>query len=91
MVELLLRLDAKNYHAWAHRQWVCLTFGAWDGELEFAAAMIAEDVRNNSAWNHRETRVHDGRGRRRGEEGGGDPGASALRPPTPHAEQGGSS
>jgi protein farnesyltransferase/geranylgeranyltransferase type-1 subunit alpha len=43
--------------SWSHRQWICATFfgasGAWDGELEFAAAMIRKDVRNNSAWNHR--------------------------------------
>ena len=27
--------DAKNYHAWTHRQWVVRTFELWDGELEF--------------------------------------------------------
>lgn len=27
--------DAKNYHAWTHRQWLVRTFGLWDGEIEF--------------------------------------------------------
>ena len=58
--------DAKNYHAWAHRQWV-LTTCAGDarhitpsdtlmlylGEMDFANAMIGVDVRNNSAWSQR--------------------------------------
>ena len=44
--------DPLVYFTWC-RQWICLTFGSWDGELEFSAAMIAQDVRNNSAWNHR--------------------------------------
>jgi hypothetical protein len=25
----------------------------WDGELEYAEKLLTEDVRNNSAWNHR--------------------------------------
>ena len=43
--------------SWSHRQWVCTSFfgasGPWDAELDFAAAMLRTDVRNNSAWNHR--------------------------------------
>lgn len=45
--------DAKNYHAWAHRQLVVAAFGAWGAEMEYTAELLEEDVRNNSAWNHR--------------------------------------
>ena len=32
---MMLKDDAKNYHAWAYRQWVLETFGGdlWAGEL----------------------------------------------------------
>ena len=33
--------------------WVVRTFGLWAEELEYTAAMIDDDVRNNSAWNQR--------------------------------------
>ena len=49
----ILDMDAKNYHAWSHRQWAVRTFALWDGELEFTNGMLMEDFRNNSAWNHR--------------------------------------
>jgi protein farnesyltransferase/geranylgeranyltransferase type-1 subunit alpha len=54
-VELVLERegDAKNYHAWSHRQWVLLTFQTWENEMKFIDKLITEDVRNNSAWNHR--------------------------------------
>jgi len=45
--------DNKNYHAWAHRQWVLEEFNLWDGELVFIDHMLASDLRNNSAWNQR--------------------------------------
>jgi len=45
--------DAKNYHAWAHRQALVSAFGRWDGELEVCDRLLAQDVRNNSAWSHR--------------------------------------
>lgn len=45
--------DPKNYHTWAHRLAVVDHFGLWQEELAFTALMIAEDVRNNSAWNQR--------------------------------------
>ena len=45
--------DAKNYHAWSHRQWVLLTFNNWENELKYVDKLIADDVRNNSGWNHR--------------------------------------
>ena len=47
-------LDAKNYHVWSYRQWLVRKFNLWDdGELEATEKLIDEDVRNNSAWNHR--------------------------------------
>jgi protein farnesyltransferase/geranylgeranyltransferase type-1 subunit alpha len=62
-----LAIDSKNYHTWAYRQWVLCHFwrrdgqrrpadevaAAWDGEVLFVDSMLASDVRNNSAWNHR--------------------------------------
>ena len=34
-LEEILDEDAKNYHAWGHRQWVLRTFSLWSGELAF--------------------------------------------------------
>jgi protein farnesyltransferase/geranylgeranyltransferase type-1 subunit alpha len=48
-----LRVDGKNYHAWAHRQWALNRFKAWSRELPFVDSELAKDVRNNSAWNQR--------------------------------------
>ena len=49
----ILQGDSKNYHVWSHRQWLCSRFGAFDSELAFVDRLLASDVRNNSAWNHR--------------------------------------
>lgn len=52
----MLAKDAKNYHVWSYRQWLVRRFGLWaedSGELEAVEALLREDVRNNSAWNHR--------------------------------------
>ena len=49
----ILQMDAKNYHAWAHRQWVLKKFGLWSGELDMISRFLDDDLRNNSAWNHR--------------------------------------
>ncbi|KAI5474636.1 protein farnesyltransferase/geranylgeranyltransferase type-1 subunit alpha [Pseudohyphozyma bogoriensis] len=64
-----LSFDAKNYHTWAYRQWALCHFFApsggdtsaskenreevWKGEIEYVDRLLEEDVRNNSAWNHR--------------------------------------
>lgn len=32
---------------------VIRTYGLWDKELEFVDKLLREDLRNNSAWNHR--------------------------------------
>ncbi|KAK4936834.1 CAAX geranylgeranyltransferase alpha subunit [Elasticomyces elasticus] len=53
----ILSFDSKNYHVWTYRQWLCRRFPnpllTTDMELEAIDALINEDVRNNSAWNHR--------------------------------------
>lgn len=50
----MFELDAKNYHVWSYRQWLVRRFELWDeGELEATEKLIEDDVRNNSAWNHR--------------------------------------
>ncbi|KFM29067.1 Protein farnesyltransferase/geranylgeranyltransferase type-1 subunit alpha [Auxenochlorella protothecoides] len=51
-----LALDAKNYHAWAHRQ--AVVAAAWEesvarAELEATRQLLGEDPRNNSAWSYR--------------------------------------
>jgi len=48
-----LAADAKNYHAWAHRQAVVAAAGTWRQELKYVDQLLQEDVRNNSAWNQR--------------------------------------
>lgn len=50
---LMLAKDAKNYHVWSYRQWLVRHFGLWDSELPLVEAFLRDDVRNNSAWNHR--------------------------------------
>mmetsp|Transcript_7161 Transcript_7161/g.22915 ORF Transcript_7161/g.22915 Transcript_7161/m.22915 type:complete len:413 (-) Transcript_7161:27-1265(-) len=55
--------DAKNYHAWTHRQWVINVLGerldsqashrsVHHGEETFVARLLADDVANNSAWSY---------------------------------------
>ncbi|KAJ7064930.1 hypothetical protein C8F01DRAFT_1128787 [Mycena amicta] len=55
-VAKILAQDEKNYHTWAHRQWL-LAFhnddALWAGELDFIDAMMNKDLRNNSVWHHR--------------------------------------
>jgi protein farnesyltransferase/geranylgeranyltransferase type-1 subunit alpha len=49
----VFKVDSKNYHSWAHRQWAVANYHLWDGELEYTDQLLTEDIRNNSAWNHR--------------------------------------
>lgn len=35
------------------RQWALARFNMWDRELGFVEELLEDDVRNNSAWNHR--------------------------------------
>lgn len=50
---LILAKDAKNYHVWSYRQWLVRHFSLWDSDLPLIEAFLQDDVRNNSAWNHR--------------------------------------
>jgi len=52
-VEIILARDAKNYHAWQHRQWALKTFQLWENEMAFVERLLEDDIRNNSAWNQR--------------------------------------
>lgn len=50
----MLAQDSKNYHVWSYRQWLVQRFDLYTAEeLKWTEGMIEEDVRNNSAWNHR--------------------------------------
>jgi len=53
----ILSFDSKNYHVWTYRQWLCRQFPdsllTMDVELAAIDTLINDDVRNNSAWNHR--------------------------------------
>lgn len=52
--ESVLRGDAKNYHAWQHRQWVVYNFDLFNNyEVDYSTQMLTDDLRNNSAWNYR--------------------------------------
>ena len=51
-----LEYDAKNYHAWAHRQFLIQKYvspSAVLAELEYTRKCLESDVMNNSAWNQR--------------------------------------
>jgi protein farnesyltransferase/geranylgeranyltransferase type-1 subunit alpha len=54
-VSTMLERDSKNYHVWSYRQWLVKRFNLFDKpeELQWTEGMIDDDVRNNSAWNHR--------------------------------------
>lgn len=52
----VLEEDAKNYHAWSHRQWTLKSINMpqkWREEIMFINELLEDDVRNNSAWNQR--------------------------------------
>ena len=55
----VLGRDAKNYHVWSYRQWLVQHFCLWPSaeelgsEVPFVESLLIDDVRNNSAWNHR--------------------------------------
>lgn len=54
-LQQILAEDTKNYHVWSYRSYLIEKLGLWDvpEELSSIAAMIDDDVRNNSAWSHR--------------------------------------
>ena len=51
----ILSFDAKNYHVWSYRQWLVSHFDLFDSPQEIQAVeeLLSDDIRNNSAWNHR--------------------------------------
>ncbi|EER44737.1 CaaX farnesyltransferase alpha subunit [Histoplasma capsulatum H143] len=53
----MLALDSENYHVWTYRHWLVRHFKLWDHPQELGAVLhiFDQDVRNNSAWNHRWT------------------------------------
>ncbi|KAJ2996892.1 CAAX geranylgeranyltransferase alpha subunit [Globomyces sp. JEL0801] len=52
-VNRMIEMDSKNYHAWSYRQWLVRTHNIWEAEMKESDYWIQNDVRNNSAWNHR--------------------------------------
>lgn len=42
----------KNFNALCS-QWVVKEYKLWSDELDFCKRLLLEDIRNNSAWNHR--------------------------------------
>lgn len=51
----MFKQDAKNYHVWTYRHWLVRHFRLWDEprEIQDVDLLLSQDVRNNSAWNHR--------------------------------------
>jgi protein farnesyltransferase/geranylgeranyltransferase type-1 subunit alpha len=60
----ILSFDAKNYHVWTYRQWLCRRYAPIllplptsitnpSPEIEEMEKLLNEDCRNNSAWSHR--------------------------------------
>lgn len=42
--------NPKNFHAWTYRQWLTERFELYEGEDEFVAECLQDDVHNNSVW-----------------------------------------
>eukprot|EP00927_Polykrikos_kofoidii_P038366 TRINITY_DN3270_c0_g2_i1.p1 TRINITY_DN3270_c0_g2~~TRINITY_DN3270_c0_g2_i1.p1 ORF type:complete len:336 (+),score=61.27 TRINITY_DN3270_c0_g2_i1:74-1081(+) len=52
---MMVNEDYKNYNGWSHRHFIVSTFGVWDKEMQFVQELLVDDIRNNSAWNHKFT------------------------------------
>ena len=52
-IEDALQRDTKNYHVWSYRQWLVHYFNNYTQEISFIDKMLNDDIRNNSAWNHK--------------------------------------
>jgi len=62
-IDKILQEDGKNYHMWSLRQWIIRSAeldALWEAEVDYAADLIVNDCRNNSAWNQRWFAVHRG-------------------------------
>lgn len=58
----VVKADPKNYHTWTYRQSFLCKYNRpdlWAGELACTEALLADDIRNNSVWNHRFFLVFD--------------------------------
>lgn len=62
---LIFGLLVNTSQAWSHRQWLirCSVTNhtcesLWEDELNYAHSLLVDDIRNNSAWNHRWFIVH---------------------------------
>lgn len=55
IIEVMLLEDAKNHHVWTYKKWVVARFDLYKdpNENKMIDAILENDVRNNSAWNHR--------------------------------------
>lgn len=52
-IQSTLELDAKNYHCWVYRKWLCEYFDLFDQEKTEVEKYLDNDVQNNSAWSYR--------------------------------------
>ena len=51
LVEKLLHVDGRNFHAWSYRQWLRMHFASLEWEdLQFSLHLIEADFSNYSAW-----------------------------------------
>ncbi|KAG9394260.1 Protein prenyltransferases alpha subunit repeat [Carpediemonas membranifera] len=50
IIDTVLTVDAKNYHAWSYLHHIVSTQQMWSRLSAVASDLIAMDVRNNSAW-----------------------------------------
>lgn len=57
----LIDTEPKHYHGWGHRMYIANLFSLFEShsELEFSIRYISQDVRNNSAWNHRRRAIRN--------------------------------
>ena len=46
-------MNQSSPSARSHRQFILQQFDLWQEELPFVEKLLQEDIRNNSAWNHR--------------------------------------
>ena len=52
-------MNQPSPNARSHRQFILQQFDLWQEELPFVEKLLQEDIRNNSAWNHRPARTRE--------------------------------
>jgi geranylgeranyl transferase type-2 subunit alpha len=50
LVNTILDLDARNFHAWSYRQWLRKEFNLELEDIEYSEKLILKDFSNYSAW-----------------------------------------